>query len=82
MSALARYFVSQNKKVFGYDKVKSDITINLEDEGVQISYIDDVDVIPEIFNVKNNSNQLVIYSSAIINNKIFSFLFLGKIWKN
>ena len=73
MSALARYFVSQNKKVFGYDKVKSDITINLEDEGVQISYIDDVDTIPEIFNVKNNSNQLVIYSSAITNNKIFSF---------
>jgi len=73
MSALAKYFISQNKKVFGYDKVKSNMTIDLENEGIEISYTDNIDTIPEIFNVKNKSNQLVVYSSAITNNNIFSF---------
>ena len=73
MSALAKYFISQNKKVFGYDKVKSNMTIDLENEGIEISYTDNIDTIPEIFNVKNKSSQLVVYSSAITNNNIFSF---------
>ena len=29
MSALARFFVSQNKNVFGYDKVKTSLTVEL-----------------------------------------------------
>ena len=38
MSALARFFMSQNKKVYGYDKVKTSITSELENKGVNISY--------------------------------------------
>ena len=72
MSSLARFFVSQNKKVFGYDKVKTSLTIELENQGIEISYKDDVETIPSIFNQKNE-DQLVIYSSAISNNNIFSF---------
>ena len=30
MSALANYFYSQNKNVYGYDRVKSTLTENLE----------------------------------------------------
>tara|TARA_B100000902_G_C27311573_1_gene918737 strand:+ start:216 stop:1595 length:1380 start_codon:yes stop_codon:yes gene_type:complete len=72
MSSLARFFVSQDKKVFGYDKVKTSLTIELENQGIEISYKDDIDTIPSIFNQKNE-DQLVIYSSAISNNNIFSF---------
>lgn len=72
MSALARFFVSQNKNVFGYDKVKTSLTSELENQGIEISYSDDVKSIPHLFKEKNKS-QLVIYSSAISNNNIFSF---------
>ena len=73
MSALARYFYSQNKKVYGYDKVKSSMTTDLENEGIEISYIDNVSTIPAIFNIENCSKQLVIYSSAISDNNIYSY---------
>ena len=72
MSALAKYFMSQDKKVYGYDKVKTSLTIALEKQGVEISYKDDVSTIPMIFNKKHYDN-LVVYSSAITENKIFSF---------
>ena len=52
MSSLARFFLSQNKKVFGYDKVKTLLTIELENQGIEISYKDDVETIPSIFNQK------------------------------
>ena len=72
MSALACFFLSQNKKVYGYDKVKSSITSELEEKGINISYVDSTDTIPSDFNI-NQDNKLIIYSSAISNNKIFSF---------
>ena len=40
MSALANYFVLENKNVSGYDKLQSDITNNLESKGVEIIYND------------------------------------------
>ena len=73
MSALARYFYSQNKEVYGYDKVKSSMTTDLENEGIEISYIDNISTIPAIFNVENCNKQLVIYSSAISDNNIYSY---------
>ena len=36
MSALANYFYSQNKNVYGYDRVKSRLTENLEKKGIEI----------------------------------------------
>ena len=35
MSALARYFVANNKQVAGYDKTKTDITEGLESIGIK-----------------------------------------------
>jgi len=72
MSALARFFMSQNKKVYGYDKVKTSLTLELESKGISISYEDNADTIPANFNI-NKENKLVIYSSAISKNNIFSF---------
>ena len=43
MSALARFFMSQNKKVYGYDKVKTSLTSELENKGVNISYKDNTE---------------------------------------
>ena len=36
MSALARYFKAKGKIVSGYDKVKSDLCIELENEDIEI----------------------------------------------
>ena len=72
MSALANYFYSQNKNVYGYDRVKSTLTENLEKKGVEISYEDNIKSIPLIFN-SSKKDQLVIYSSAISNNNILSY---------
>ena len=72
MSALANYFYSQNKNVYGYDKVKSTLTENLEKKGIEISYEDNINSIPLVFN-NSSKDQLVIYSSAISNNNILSY---------
>ena len=72
MSALANYFYSQNKNVYGYDRVKSTLTENLEKKGIEISYEDNINSIPLVFN-SSSKDQLVIYSSAISNNNILSY---------
>ena len=73
MSALARFFNSQNKNVFGYDQHQTEITDELLSEGVDVFFDDDVSCIPHIFQ-KNNSENLIIYTSAISeNNSLFSF---------
>lgn len=40
MSALARYFHSLGKKVSGYDKVNTPLTMALQDEGIEIHFED------------------------------------------
>lgn len=72
MSSLANYFYSQNKNVYGYDRVKSTLTENLEKKGIEISYEDNINSIPLVFN-NSSKDQLVIYSSAISNNNILSY---------
>ena len=44
MSALARYFNNQ-MNIFGYDRVKSPLCIQLECEGMEIHYKEDVNQI-------------------------------------
>ena len=46
MSAIARYFSVNGKKVSGYDKTPSPITKSLEDIGVEIHFNDAVKNIP------------------------------------
>ena len=61
MSALARYFLINGYKVGGYDRTKTNLTQQLEEEGAWIHYEDNFKEIPKIFKVKT----LVIYTPAI-----------------
>lgn len=73
MSALARYFNLQGKKVFGYDKTPSEITNTLIHEGIIIQFKDEVSLIPKL--IQKNKNTLIVCTPAIPkNNKILSWL--------
>ncbi len=63
MSALARYFLFHKKEVAGYDRVPSELTQKLTEEGAMIHYEESVHQIPELF--KNTKETLVIYTPAI-----------------
>jgi UDP-N-acetylmuramate--alanine ligase len=58
MSAIARYFVAQGKKVTGYDKTETVLTNQLSAEGMTIHYVDEISYIPKDLD-------LVIYTPAI-----------------
>ncbi len=47
MSAIARWFAHNQKMVAGYDKTKTPLTQNLENEGIKIHFEDNVDLIPK-----------------------------------
>ena len=63
MSALARYFNRQGWQVAGYDKTPSDLTSLLEQEGIDVHYIDLGEDIPMAFKAKEDT--LVVYTPAI-----------------
>lgn len=63
MSAIARYFLHIGCVVAGYDKTPSELTKQLEKEGVAIHYEEDVSLIPEVCLQKDNT--LVVYTAAI-----------------
>jgi UDP-N-acetylmuramate--alanine ligase len=63
MSAIARYFLNKGLVVGGYDKTPSDLTRQLEKEGMFIHYEEDINQIPQA--CKNKQECLVIYTPAI-----------------
>lgn len=63
MSAIARYFIHRRLVVAGYDKTPSNLTRQLEKEGMSIHYEECVDAIPEA--CRNAASCLVIYTPAI-----------------
>ena len=63
MSAIARYFIHRGQVVAGYDKTPSDLTHQLEKEGMLIHYEEDIDEIPHA--CKNSKSTLVVYTPAI-----------------
>ena len=63
MSAIARYFLKKGLIVGGYDKTPSDLTRQLEKEGMLIHYEEDINQIPQA--CKNQQECLVIYTPAI-----------------
>ncbi len=62
MSAIARYFKSIGSFVAGYDLTESPLTKQLEQEGTDIHYSDDVALIPEEC---QRQDTLVIYTPAV-----------------
>ncbi len=65
MSALARYFVANNKNVAGYDKTQTEITNELEQLGINIHFDDDISSVSAQFMTPDDT--LVIYTPAIPN---------------
>ena len=60
MSNLARYFLSKGVSVSGYDRVKTDLTDRLANEGAAIHFVDELDSIKQIDKI-----DLVVYTPAI-----------------
>ncbi|HJU45462.1 MAG TPA: Mur ligase domain-containing protein, partial [Chitinophagaceae bacterium] len=58
MSALARYFRSKGATVSGYDKTPTELTRELEREGIAVHYEDDPNSIPK-------QADLVVYTPAV-----------------
>ena len=63
MSALVRYFLSKGKKVGGYDRTPSELTGKLKEEGADIHYEENTDLIPADF--REATTTLVVYTPAI-----------------
>ena len=60
MSAIARYYNVRGFRVGGYDRTPSDLTKELEAEGIEVHYEDRPDLIPE-----DKEHTLVVYTPAI-----------------
>jgi UDP-N-acetylmuramate--alanine ligase len=79
MSAIARYFASNGKNVAGYDKTPSQITLDLEDLGVEIHFEDALKNIPISFLKKEKT--LVVYTPAVPENHVELNYFLDNNFK-
>lgn len=67
MSALARYFAKRGCLVCGYDKTRTALTAQLEQEGILISFVDEEEMIPVAFREKYDDT-LIVYTPAIPKN--------------
>ena len=76
MSALARYFSKTGKHVAGYDKTKTEVTSNLEKNGIQIHFSDAVASIPKKF--QNKKNTLVVFTPAVPSDHIELNFFINQ----
>ncbi len=63
MAALERYFLAKGKKVAGYDRTPSELTSALQLEGVEISFDENPDLIPDYCRDKDTT--LVVYTPAV-----------------
>ena len=66
MSALARYFQFLGKNVAGYDKTETQLTHELQDNGIKIHFEDSIALIDQRF--KNTENTLVVITPAVPKN--------------
>ncbi len=62
MSALARYFASRGIIVSGYDRTRTELTAQLENEGIAVHYQDNPELLPADLNV---SDSLIVYTPAV-----------------
>lgn len=67
MSAIARYFLLKGDNIFGYDLTRTELTQELEKEGMSIVYEDNIDFLPKDID-------MVVYTPAIPkDNTIFNY---------
>jgi UDP-N-acetylmuramate--alanine ligase len=58
MSALAKYYLSKNASVSGYDKTVTALTKQMESDGINIHYEDNIDLL-------DKNAQLIVYTPAV-----------------
>ena len=58
MSAIARYLKNNGHNIYGYDRTRTQLTAELEKEGMSVTYEDDINHLPEVID-------LAIYTPAI-----------------
>lgn len=63
MSAIARFFKSQNKNVAGYDKTQTEITDSLEALGISVHFKDEMASVENSY--LNKENTLIVFTPAI-----------------
>lgn len=63
MSALARFFLHEGKRVAGYDRTESPLCDRLSGEGAEIHYEEAVDRIPAAF--RDPADTIVVYTPAV-----------------
>ena len=63
MSALARYFLHEGRKVAGYDRTPTPLTHALEQEGAQVCYADEIENIPADF--RDPATTMVVFTPAV-----------------
>src|SRR5690606_34497284 len=71
MSALARYFKFIGKNVAGYDRVASQITDGLIENGIAVHFEDNVACIGDGFTDPNHT--MVVYTPAVKNNSQYEY---------
>lgn len=64
MSALARYFHAQGYVVAGYDKTPSPLTDKLAEEGIPISFVDEVSEVQQDY-IRYKKGTMVVYTPAV-----------------
>jgi len=66
MSALARFFVHAGKNVAGYDRTPTNLTGELEEEGMLIHYEDNLKLIPsEYLDANLKQSTLIVFTPAV-----------------
>ncbi|MDR1370241.1 MAG: UDP-N-acetylmuramate--L-alanine ligase [Dysgonamonadaceae bacterium] len=63
MSNLVRYFLSKGKKIGGYDRTESFLTKQLNEEGAEVHYEDNISLIPDY--CKEKETTIVVYTPAV-----------------
>lgn len=63
MAALERYFKARGCNVAGYDRTPSDLTRQLNKEGIDIVFDDDPELIPQLY--RDPETTLVVYTPAV-----------------
>lgn len=63
MSAIARYFINKGAVVAGYDRTPTDLTRELEKEGMLVHYEENTDLIPQA--CRDAKHTLVVYTPAV-----------------
>ncbi len=75
MSALARYFNHYGKKVSGYDKTRTTLTSQLENEGIPCHYEENVELLQKTLSGYKPEEVLIVFTPAVpLEHKEYIFL--------